>query len=286
MKEWIIILFRSIVLFFTTLIIIRIMGKKQLSKITPFNLLNYIVIGVLVALMSTNIITNFPLGIIALLVWALIPIALDFISMKSKLLQDLINGKEIVLVKEGKIMEENLKQARMTPEQFLRALRSKNAFSLADVEFAQLETTGDINVFLKADKKPVTSYDLGRMVSPQSVPQTVISDGNVLEEPLSNIGLNHAWLETQLENSGVSLDNVFIGQVNSSGELYLDLFDDSIQMVEPKVKQLLYANIEKCHADFMSYSLETQDIKAKTMYSKNAGKLQKIMTDLKPFLLR
>jgi len=59
-------------------------------------------------------------------------------------------------------MEDNLAKERMTGQEFLQGLRSKNAFNLADVEFAVMETTGDINISLKSDKKPVTSYDLGK----------------------------------------------------------------------------------------------------------------------------
>jgi uncharacterized membrane protein YcaP (DUF421 family) len=262
------------------------MGKRYIGKITAFNFVNYTVIGIIVTLISTNIITNFTFGIIALAVWTVVPIILDVICMKSKLTHDLLYGKEVVLIKGGKVMEENLNKARITSEDLLRGMRSKNAFSIADVEFAQLEATGDINVLLKSDKKPVTPYDLGKKVNHQIAPQTVIIDGNILEEPLSNMGLNYKWLNTELEKVGVTLDNVFIGQVNSSGELYLDLFDDNIEIPQPQVKEILYAAMEKCHADLISYSLETEDLNAKNMYLKNANKMEKLMIDLQPFLLR
>ena len=87
-------------------------------------------------------------------------------------------------------MEENLKRARMTGEELLRELRRKNIFNLSDVEFALLETTGEINAMLKSDKVPVTPRHLEWQVAPQSEPQTVIADGNILDQPLANIGLN------------------------------------------------------------------------------------------------
>ena len=76
---------------------------------------------------------------------------------------------------------------------------------------------------------------------------------------------------------GVSIDNVFIGQVDSSGELYLDLFDDSVQLPQSKVKEMVYANFEKSQADLMSFGLETENEMAKKMYVKNAEKLQQLM---------
>lgn len=175
---------------------------------------------------------------------------------------------------------------RFTGEELLRDLRSKNIFNLTDVEFAVMESTGEINALLKSDKKSITPHDLQKKVAPLSESQTVILDGNILDEPLSNKGLNQGWLKSQLSNLGVSLDNVFIGQVDSSGDLFIDLFDDSVQLPQPKVKEMLYANISKVQADCLSFLLETNDLKAKEMYSDNAIKLKKMMDNLEPYLLR
>lgn len=286
MVEWLVILIRSMVLFFLTLILMRLIGKKNLSNITAFQFVSYTVVSILTALLSVNIIKNFIFGIISILVWTLLTIALDFASMKSRQLHNLIYGVETLLIKDGKVLEENLGKERMTGEELLRELRSKNVFNLADVEFAIMEPTGDINVILKPDKKPITPYDMGKKVAPQAAPQTVILDGNILNESLSNMGLNYRWLNSQLQNAGVSLDNVFIGQVDACGDLYLDLFDDALQLPQPQVKELLYANIEKCQADLMSFALETNNLDAKKMYMQNAEKLKNVMEKLEPYLLR
>ncbi len=286
MNEWIVILLRSIALFFLALILIRIMGKRQPARMNPFSFVNYAVIAIITALISLNVIKNLVLGLIALGIWVVLPIAVDFLAIKSKWVHDWVNGKATILVKDGKVMEENLIQVRYTGEELLRELRSKNAFNLADVEFAVMETTGDINVLLKSDKKPITPFDLGRKVAPQPESQTVILDGNMLNEPLSNLGLNQEWLNDQLERIGVSAANVFMGQVDGSGELYVDLFDDAMQVPKPKVKELVYANLEKARADLMSFALETKDNQAKDMYSKDAEKLKQVIEKLEPYLLR
>ena len=285
MQEWIEVLLRSISLFFLTLILVRSMGKRNISRLPPFNYVNYIVIAILASLISVKVIQNIVLGFIALGTWILLAILVDYLAMKSKWVHDWVNGKETILIKQGKIMEENLAQSRLTGEELLRNMRAKNAFSLSDVEFAVLESTGDVNVLLKSDKQPVTSHALGQKVAPRTEPQTVILDGNIINEPLAALGLNKEWLKTQLEIAGISPDNVFIGQVDSSGELYLDLFDDSIQIPQPKVKEILYANLEKSHADLMSFALETEDQKAKKMYFEHAHKLEQVMKKLQPILL-
>jgi len=262
------------------------MKKKSLSNATPFDFISYMIVAIIITLISLNVIPNIYFGLITLAVWAVTPIILDYAAMKSKWLYNIINGKERVLIKDGKVMEDNLSKERMTGQEFIQALRSKKAFNLADVEFAVMETTGDINVSLKADKKPITSYDLGQKVAPKTEPQTVILDGNMLNEGLTNIGLNQGWLRTQLENKGVDLENVFIGQVDSSGDLYLDLFDDMIQVPKTQIKEMLYASIQKSQADLMSFYLETENKAAKAMYLKNSEKLKKVMEKLEPYLLR
>ncbi|MCO1604266.1 DUF421 domain-containing protein [Desulfosporosinus nitroreducens] len=284
MNELTQIILKSIALFFLVWAAVRLMGKRNMSQINPFSFISYIVIAIVATLMSINLI-NLATGFITLIVWAAFPIALDYLSIKSRLMHQLINGKEAVLIKHGKIMEENLMRVRMTGEDLLAQLRSKNAFNMADVEFAVMETNGTINPYFKSDKKPVTMHDLEKMSAPQAEPQTVVLDGNMLEEPLASLGLNPQWLSTELDKMGVSLENVFLGQVDSSGDLYVDFFDDAVELPQPKVKEMLYATFEKAQADLLTFNLQTEDEKAKEMYSKNYQSLEDLLNKLRPYLL-
>ena len=245
-----------------------------------------ILLSITIALISLNVVSNIYFGLIILFVWTVIPIMLDYASMKSKVVYNLMHGKERVLVKNGKIMEDNLFKVRITGQEFLEIMRTNKAFNLNDVEFAVMETNGEVNVALKADKKPVTPHDLGKKVGTKAEPQIVILDGNILNEGLADAGLNREWLKTQLELKGVTLENVFVGQVDSSGSLYVDLFDDMIQVPKDEVKEMLYASIEKSVADLMSFSLDCDNEEVKQMYSQNADKLEKILKKLEPYLLR
>jgi uncharacterized membrane protein YcaP (DUF421 family) len=284
MQAWAQIFFNSIGLFILVWIAIRLIGKRNISQIHPFNFISYIIIAITASLMSLNLIPLFY-GLIVLLVWTAFPIALDYLSLKSKVMHQLINGKEAVLIKHGKIMEENLMRVRMTGEDLLAQLRSKNAFNMADVEFAVMETTGEINPYLKSHKKPATPYDLGIKVAPQAEPQTIVLDGNMLEEPLASLGLTPEWLNTELDKMGVTLNNVFLGQVDSSGDLYLDLFNDAVELPQPKVKEMLYATLEKSQADLVTFALQTEGEEVKTMFTKNSKKLESLLNKLRPYLL-
>jgi uncharacterized membrane protein YcaP (DUF421 family) len=286
MNTWSILLFNTIILFFLAIIISKYLKRKTLARATPFDFISYTIIAIIITLISLNLISNIYFGLTALAIWVLMPIIIDYASMKSKWIYNIVHGKERVLIKNGKVMEDNLSKERITGQEFLQEMRSKKAFNLADVEFAVMETTGDINVILKADKKPVTASDLGQKVGEKREPQTVILDGNILNEGLTNAGLNRTWLTTQLEIKGVSLENVFLGQVDSSGDLYVDLFDDMIQVPKTEIKNMLYASIEKCQADLISFSLDSDNEEAKNMYSQDAGRLKEIMKKLDPYLLR
>lgn len=286
MPGWVNIVLRSLALLLLVFIFIRILGKKHPAKMSPFRFVVYSVVAVITALLVTNIIQNLAFGLVALAVWLLVPLLLDVLALRSKAVHDVLHGKETILIKQGKVMEESLKQVRLTGEELLQDLRAKNVFSIADVEFAVLETSGEVNVMLKSDKKPVTPHDIEWQVMPQTEPQTVILDGNILHNPLTELGLTRQWIQTQLESSGVSLDNVFLGQVNSAGELYLDLFDDATQLPNPSVREMLFATLQQSQADLSTYALETKDQEAKAMFANGAAKLQQLMEKLRPHLLR
>lgn len=286
MPEWLNILLRSAGLFALTLFFVRLIGKKQTSRLTYFDLVTAIVIGFIAAAISLNLAGNLINGLIALAVWAIFPVLIYFAAIKYKVVRDLIRGQETVLINHGKVLEDKLLEARLTSEDLLSRLRLKNVFNLADVEFAILEPTGEVSALLKKDRRPVTAKTLDIDTGFESAPQTVMLDAKVMDEPLAALGLNRRWLHTELEKAGAAPENVFIGQVDSAGQLYLDLFDDAIQVPNPKTKELSYATLRKCQADCELYALGTKEPEAKKLYAKASGTLQEAIRELEPFLKR
>jgi uncharacterized membrane protein YcaP (DUF421 family) len=284
--QWLEILSRSAGVFLLTFFLVRIMGRRNVTSLHPFRLVNYGVIAVLAASLTLGRIENYWFGLFALAVWVLAPVAIEYLALRNKRFRDWIMGSGTVLIKDGKIMEENLRRERLSGEELLRELRKRNAFSLADVEFAAMETDGSLDVLLKSDRKPVTPRDLGQAVIPQAEVQTIILDGNILDEPLAAIGLSRGWLQTEITKAGIDVSNIFLGQADSAGDLYLDLFDDNLNVPQPKVRERVYASLEKCRTDLAGYTLATEDQEAKAMYAADADKLAAIIADLKPFLLR
>lgn len=284
MPDWVNILLRSITLVIIMFLLTKWLGKKHLSQLSIFDYINGIVLGGIVAIVTLNVNANFIHGIVALIVWFVIPFIIDYIAMKSKVVRNIVQGTSTVLIQDGKIMEDNLKKESFSTDDLLQHLRQKDIFQVADVEFALLEPTGRISVLPKTENQAVTKKDLNVKVAPKKEPQTVIMDGRMLLEPLANLNLNPRWLKTELEKLNVTIENVFLGQADSDGQLTVDLYDDKLSVPSPSEKPLLLANLKKCQADLELHALHTDNELSKQMYQMNAKKVAKAITLVEPYL--
>ncbi len=284
MSGWLEVAIRSFTILIGLFFVIRLLGKKQLSEMSFFEYIIGITIGAIAGHLSID--TGIPIsyGVASIAIWIFVPFLLNYISLKSKVVRDFSEGTETVFIKDGKIMEDNLKQEHYSADNLLSQLRKKNVFNVADVEFAVLETNGDLSVLLKKEKQPLTSKDLHIPAGIEKEPQTVIMDGHILDESLKNRGLNREWLKTELEKIGVTIENVYLGQVDVTGQLTVDLFDDKITVPEPIEKPLLMATVKKCQADLELFALETENNEAKQMYTQHAHQLDKLLQKIKPIL--
>ncbi|MBE1445524.1 DUF421 domain-containing protein [Paenibacillus sp. OAS669] len=284
--EWLHIALRSLGAIAMLFLITRLLGKKQISQLTFFEYITGITLGELAGFISTDLENHYTHGITALLVWFLVPLTIELVSLKSVTLRKWFEGNGTVMIKDGKVMGKNLKKERYTADELLEQLRKKSVFNIADVEFAVLESSGELNVLLKKENQPLTPKQLGIKVGPEKEPQTVIIDGNIMDEPLATAGFSRAWLQAELEKIGVTKDNVFLGQVDSYGSLYVDLYDDMLQVPANNEKLLLLANLKKCEADISLYGLATNSSEAKMMYEQCARLLRKEIVNLIPVLKR
>ncbi|KEK25348.1 DUF421 domain-containing protein [Bacillus gaemokensis] len=276
-SDWLLVIIRSLALLVILFSMTKLLGKRQISQLSFFEYVAGLTIGNIAAEVTTGLERNFWHGVSSMLVFSLVPFFAGMIALKNKRLRNFIEGKATVFIKDGKVLEDNLKKENYTIDELLELLRKKNAFNIADIEYAVLESGGELNVLLKRDKQPLTPKDIGLQIAPSKETQTVIMDGNVLDEPLSASGHNRAWLHAELEKIGVMIENVFIGQVDSYGQLTVDIYDDKLQMPSPQDKPLLLASLKKCQADLELFSLATQSKSASQMYSKNAKHIETIL---------
>jgi uncharacterized membrane protein YcaP (DUF421 family) len=284
MNEWTHIIISSVLFVVTLFAITKIGGKKQLSELSFFEYVSGITIGSIAGEVIMGMEGNLLHGVLAIVIFGSFTYLHDLIGIKSKKFRDLFEGKATVIIKDGKVMEENLKKEKYTIDELNSLLRQKNVFKTADVEFAVLEPKGDLSVLLKKEYLPLTPNDLNMPVTPEKETNTVIMDGNVLNDQLSLAGKNKAWLDIELAKVGVTLDNVFIGQVDSYGRLYIDTYDDNVKIPSPQPGKLLLAMLKKCQADLEIFALETETSEAQDLYNKNARKLEEAIQKVKPYL--
>ena len=284
MSDWVHIFIRSIVFILVLIVMTRLLGKKQISEISFFEYVSGITIGSIAGEVIMGLDGDMWHGILAIGVFSGITLLVDILSLKSKKFRDIVDGKGTIIIKDGKIMEDNLKKEKYSLDDLGSLLRQKDVFNTADVEFAILEPKGDLSILLKKENRPLTPKDLQMKVANDKVPQTIIMDGSIINDAMSAAGKDRNWLHMELDKLGVTIENVFMAQVDSYGDLTVDLYDDKIKVPSPQVRPLLLAMIKKCQADLELFALETESEKAKVMYNKNAKKLEEVIRILKPYL--
>ena len=286
MPDWLNIALRTIGSLVYLLILTKIIGKRQIKQLTYIEYIVGITIGSIAAFMATEMDGPAYHSLIAMGIFALFPVVMEWLSLKSKKLRDFFEGKSTVLIKEGKILEDNLKKERLTAEDLMEQLRIKNVYKIADVEFALMETSGEISVLLKSQNQPITPKLMEWSVAPVEEGQVIIMDGVIMDEPLATAGLNRRWVRTELQKAGVALENVFLAQVDKGGELYLDLYDDKIKVPQAQAMKQTFATLKKCQADLELFALDTKNERMKLCYQRDSEELQDVIDQVKPFLIR
>lgn len=285
MPELLLILIRSIVAFLLLFLMTRIMGKKQISQLTFFDYCVGITIGSIAATMSVDQNVKALNGMMSLLIWGLFPIVLAYLGMKSNLLSRITDGKATIVIKKGKVLENNMRKNLMNSNELMLLLREKGIFEVNDVEMAVLETNGQLSVLPKTDKKPITAKDMGISLESEHGPSILIMDGKVMHKSLKNLGYPYEWLIGEINKQGANkVEEVFLAQINSKGDLYIDLYDDNDQTQTIKEKELLAASLKKLQADLELYALETKNPKAKEMYAEQAERMRKLLEFILEYL--
>ncbi len=212
---------RTIILYTIVIVAMRIMGKRQIGELQPFELAVAIMISDLASVPMQN--TGVPLlhGIIPILTMLAIQIIISFIALKSTKARNVICGKPSILISAGKINESVFQNELYTLNDLLEQLRSKDIYNIADVEFAILESNGQLSVVPKASKRCVTPEDLNLKVKYEAPATELIIDGDLIKESLKRINLDKSTLEVELNKIGIkSIKDVLFASIDCEGKLF------------------------------------------------------------------
>ncbi|MCA0757774.1 DUF421 domain-containing protein [Paenibacillus sp. N4] len=225
MPDWLEIIVRTLAAITILFILTKVLGKRQISQLSLFEYITGISIGNIAAYVSLDLDNLWYLGIVSLAVWVSISVGMEFLTMRSKRVRDIVDGNATVLIENGKLDKQKLFKERLTVDELLEQLRKKDVFRMADVEFAVMEPSGEINVMLKKEHKPITPELLGWKVGKEHVAQTVIMDGEIEADALEKTDCSKEQLLHELKRKNVRLQDVFVGQIDGNGRLSVQTGD-------------------------------------------------------------
>lgn len=194
--EYLIILFRSTLFYLLINWFYRLMGKREIGELSIMDFIVSIFIAEVAGISIENYNDSIFHSLIPIIVLVLLQVIFSYITLKNNKFREIVDGKPSVIIKEGKINFEEMLKQRYNLDDLLTQLREKSVKSIADVDYAILETSGKLSVFAKDEKN-------------KDYPLAIILDGKIEEDVLKEINKNTFWLEDQLEEQKISLDEVF-----------------------------------------------------------------------------
>ena len=211
---------RVSILYILVLIIMRLMGKRELGQMQPFELVIAIMIADLASIPMSD--TGIPIfnGIIPILALLLFQLIISFINMKSINLRKIICGKPQILIYRGKIDEQALKKEKITINELQERLRQKDIYTLGDVEYAILETSGEISVIQKPEKRNVKPEDFNMNPEYEGIPYDLIIDGKIMYKNLKLIGKDEEWLKKELKKFKLMPEEALVVTVDGKEQIF------------------------------------------------------------------
>jgi len=213
---------RTVLFYLLALAVVRLMGKREVGQLSPMDL----VVAVMIAEASVIAIEepSIPIlaGIVPVVVLFLAELLVSFVSLRFEGFRRIVADKPSVVIRHGTLDLKEMRRQRYNLDDLMEQLRLEGYASPADVEFAVLETSGDLSVIPKAEKRPVTPQDLGLKPPREGLPAVVIADGHVENESLQRIHKTSDWLTHQLARRGYeSPEDIFLGVYLPDGQLFL-----------------------------------------------------------------
>lgn len=209
----------SLVSFFVLFILSRLMGCRAISELSFFDYVIGISIGSIAAEMATNIDMDWWHGVTAMVIYALLDIILIVLSQKSFAARRFISGTPIVLISKGKINKANLKKARIELNDLLTSARVAGYFNVSDIDYAIMETTGQISFIPVPLKRPLNPADFNFAPESDGIPVNVIMDGKIMKKDLSLAGITEKDLLRRIQRKNKKLKNILLAQIDSNGVL-------------------------------------------------------------------
>ena len=211
---------RSILIYIIVLVVMRLMGKREIGQLQPFELVISIIIADLAAIPISN--SGIPLtnGIIPILGLLVMDLIISIGNMKSMKFRQFISGKPSILIYRGKINEKVLRKERFTINELQERLRDKSLMNLGDVEYAILETSGQINVIQKPNKRTTIPEDFNIEPEYEGISYDLVIDGNIMYDNLSILEKDYKWLKKEVKKFGYNPEEALVVTIDGKGQIF------------------------------------------------------------------
>ncbi len=212
---------RTIVLYIFVTLGIRLMGKRQIGEMQPNELVITLLISEIAAIPLQD--TSQPIlnGVVAIFMLVILEIIISVITMKSLYVRKIMNGKSAVIIKNGVIDQNMMRQVRMTVLDLVELLRGQNVFDISTVAYAVLEVNGNLSVLLKSSEQPVTVKDIDIKKEKATLPLPVISDGKIIRESLDALEISEEDIKSTVKKNSTDIKDVFLMTMDRYGETSL-----------------------------------------------------------------
>ena len=215
-----------IIVYLILVTLARILGRKLLGQLTFFDFVSGITLGTIAGAFVTTEVEGYYV-LFSLVVFTIMVLVSGYIALKSIRVRKLILGEPIILIKNGKIYEENMSRIRYNQDILMMQLREKDVFDISEVENAILEPHGKLSVQKKSKFQPVSLQDLNIFTPNKGLSPELIKDGIIQERTIRENNLSLEWLFNQLSAKGIArVEEVFLATICNDGSLYIDLRTD------------------------------------------------------------
>ena len=216
-----IVFLRVLIIYITVLVFLRLMGKRQIGEMQPYEVVITLIIADLATLPMSD--TNIPLlnGILPLAILVLIHYVLTLLTRKSIKIRRIMSGKPIVVISPKGIEYQALKDLNMCIDDLLEMIRQANYYSFDQILYAIIETNGKLSVIPTSENAPATAKDVGVSNPPAEPPHIVVSDGKLIKNELKATILDNKTFNKLLQTLKIqSIKNLLILSVDNNGKVY------------------------------------------------------------------
>ena len=212
---------RTIVLYFLIMVGLRLLGKRQIGELEPIELVLTLLISDLAAVPMQDF--GIPLlnGVIPIVTLLLLSMLLSWGSVRSIRLRRLICGSPTALILDGKGQQDAMRHNRFTLDELTQELRNQGILDIASVEYAVLETNGQLNIILAPAQQPVTAEQMHMETEDTGYFSILINNGRILRDNLKRMGRDERWLQKQVQQRGAQcIADVYLLMMNDAGQVY------------------------------------------------------------------